>query len=231
MTTLQKIEERFDLHLRTVEELVSFDRHILDVCINHIEQLNERLRKGPNEITNKTYLAEGTLKAIKNVRENDSLRIHYLSMFNSCLVLQVSYFTSILDDIFKHTTGCLFATELHPDLDIELLKQKNDINFQNMFSTIKTYKKYLDIDIEKDTICNTIILALSSRHALVHSLGKADQKFITQTEAAKPRDIKHNFTLNETIQFTSRELGFIKLAMQHFVTNICDNIKKRHGIC
>ncbi|HMG16167.1 MAG TPA: hypothetical protein VK590_12005 [Saprospiraceae bacterium] len=230
MNTLQKIEGHFDLHLRSVEELVSFDRHILDVCITHIEQLNEKLRKGPPIITNQSYLAEGTLKTIKNIRENDSLRTHYLSMFNSCLVLQVSYFTSIVDDIFKHTCYCLNFAQNRQDLDIDILKSKNDINFQNMNSTIKTYNKYLGIEIERDTICNTIILAQSSRHAIVHSLSRADQKFIDQTEASKPRDIKHNFILNEKIQFTTQELDFIKLAMQVFISNLCDKIKNKHQV-
>ena len=225
MTRLQEIEERFDLHLRTVEELISFDRIILDVCINHIDNLNERLKTGPFKITNPTYLAEGTLKAIKNVRNNDSLRPHYLSMFNSCLVLQVSYFTSAIDDIFKHTCYCLNFAQDRQDLDTEVLKSKNDINFQNMLSTIKTYKKYLDIDIEKTSICNTIILAQSSRHAIVHSLGRADKKFILQTTSATPRDIKHTFTLDEKIQFSSTELEFVKMAMQQFISDLCDNIK------
>jgi hypothetical protein len=230
MTTLKKIEDRFDEHLRTVDELILFDRIILDVCINHVDNLNERLKTGPFKITNPTYLAENTLKSIKNIRQNDSLRTNYLSMFNSCLVLQVSYFTSIVDDIFKHTSSCLFSNNQRPDLNIDLLKQKNDVNFQNMQSIIKTYKKYLDIEIPKDTICNTIILAQSARHAIVHSLGKADQKFILHTDNANPRDIKHNFNLDEKIQFTSSELEFVKLAMQVFITNLCDNIKMRYSI-
>jgi len=230
MTRLQEIEERFDLHLRTVEELISFDRIILDVCINHIDSLNERLKSGPFKITNPTYLAEGTLKTIKNVRNNDSLRPHYLSMFNSCLVLQVSYFTSAIDDIFKHTCYCLNFAQDRQDLDTEVLKSKNDINFQNMLSTIKTYKKYLEIDIKKTSICNTIILAQSSRHAIVHSLGRADNKFIQQTTSATPRDIKHTFTLDEKIQFSSTELEFVKMAMQQFISDLCDNIKIKHNV-
>ncbi len=230
MTTLQEIEERFELHLQSVDELISFDRHILDVCINHLDVLNERLRKGPPQISNQTYLAEGALKAMKKIRVNDSLRMHYLSMFNSCLVLQVSYYTSIIDDIFKHTCYCLNFQQNRQDLDVEFLKSKNDINFQNMFSLIKTYKKYLDVEIGKDGICNTIILAQSSRHAIVHSLGIADQKFITQTTTAKPRDIKNDFCLNEKIQFTPSELDYVKLAMLNFVSDLCDEIKKRHSI-
>jgi hypothetical protein len=230
MKKFQQIEDRFEQHLQTVDELISFDRIILDVCINHIEGLNERLKGGPFKITNPSYLAEATLKTIKNVRFNDSLRTNYLSMFNSCLVLQVSYFTSILEDIFKHTCYCLNFAQNRQDLDIEILKTKNDINFQNMLSTIKTYKKYLDINIDKDTIANTIILAQSSRHAIVHSLGCADKKFISQTTNATPRDIKHSFTLDQKIQFSSSELEFIKIAMQVFISNLIAKIKVKHNI-
>ena len=230
MSTLQNIENRFEEQLKTIDELINFDRIILDLCINNIHNLNERLKAGPFKITNPTYLAEGTLKTIMNVRRNDSLRTNYMSMFNSCLVLQVSYFTSNVNDIFKYTCYCLNYAQNRPDLEIDVLKSKNDINFQNMLSTIKTYKKYLDVDIEKNQICNTIILAQSARHAIVHSLGLADQKFIKQTDAARPRDIKHDFTHDEKIQFTSSELEFVKLAMQVFTTSLCDNIKNRHKI-
>ena len=64
MTSLSQIEELFDKHLRSVDDLISFDRIILDVCLNHIDGLNERLKGGPFKITNPSYLAEGTLKAI-----------------------------------------------------------------------------------------------------------------------------------------------------------------------
>jgi hypothetical protein len=229
MTTLSKIEERFEEHLRTVDELISFDRIILDLCINHIDNLNERLKSGPFGINNPLYLAENTLQTIKNVRQNDSLRTNYLSMFNSCLVLQVSYFTSIVDDIFHHTIGRLNSHNQRPDLNLNLLKQNNDVNFQNMNSILKTYKKYLNVEINKNSICNTIILAQCSRHAIVHSLGKADQKFINQTEPSRPRDIKQKFELDEKIQFTSSELEFVKYAMQEFISNLCEKIIEKHG--
>lgn len=150
-------------------------------------------------------------------------------MFNSCLVLQVSYFTSIIDDVFHHTIGRLNSHNQRPELNINLLKQNNDVNFQNMNSILKTFKKYLDIEIEKNSICNTIILAQSSRHAIVHSLGRADQKFINQTNSSKPRDIKQNFELDEKIQFTDSELGFVKYAMQEFVSKLCEKIIEKNG--
>lgn len=150
-------------------------------------------------------------------------------MFNSCLVLQVSYFTSIVDDIFHHTIGRLNSHNQRPDLNINLLKQNNDVNFQNMNSILKTYKKYLNVEINKNSLCNTIILAQCSRHAIVHSLGKADQKFINQTEPSRPRDIKQKFELDEKIQFSSSELEFVKYAMQEFISNLCEKITEKHG--
>lgn len=230
MKSLQKLEERFEEHLQSVDDLIAFDRTILDLCINHIEILNERLKKGPFDIKNPYFLAENTLSTIKNIRLNDSLRHNYLSMFNSCLVLQVSYFTSIIDDIFIHAIDRLNSHNQRPDLDWKILKQSNDVNFQNMNSILKTFKKYLEIDIARNSICNTIILAQCSRHAIVHSLGKADQKFINQINPAKPRDIKHIFSLDEKIQFTSSELQFVKFAMLEFVSSLCDNIKNKHNI-
>jgi hypothetical protein len=225
-TTLRVIEERFENQLRSVEELVSFDRTILDLCVSHLEGLNEKLKKGPFGITNPTYLAENTLKAIRNVRENDSLRVHYLSMFNSCLVLQVSYFTSAIADVFKYSCASLNSRGDREDLNEDILKQKNDINFQNMHSIIRTFKKYLNVEINKDNLCNTIILALSSRHAIVHSMGRVDDKFLTQIDNAVPRDIKHEFSFNDKIQFSQSELEFVRLAMLQFLCNLKDQIRQ-----
>jgi hypothetical protein len=118
-----------------------------------------------------------------------------------------------------------------PELTIDVLKKKNDINFQNMNSVIRTFKNYLDISIERDSITNTLTMAQACRHALVHSLGKVDQKFLALSEQAQPRDIKHVFRINDNLQFSATELGFVKHAMQLFVERLCDSLKKRYKVC
>jgi len=249
--TLLEIEERFENQLKSIEELANFDRFILDFCINHIQSLNERLRTGPPEITNQYYLAENTLKSIKAIRENDSLRINYQSIFNSCLVLQVSYFTSTLNDLFKHAFQFLAERGLLPEIkdDLKLtfkeledvsfnlttniadmILKKKEISFQDMQSICKVYKHYFDIDIEKDTQCNTIILAQASRHAIVHSLGKADERFLRQISAAYPRDLKQDFVLDQEIKFSSSELEFIKFAMLVFVKELREKFVIKYSI-
>ena len=99
-----------------------------------------------------------------------------------------------------------------------------------MQSVIRTFKRYLDIDIVKDQITNTITMAQASRHALVHSLGLVDEKFIVLADQAKPRDIKQSFALNDKISFSASELEFVKLAMQHFISRLCEEIKNRFNV-
>ncbi len=224
MISLSAVQDKLDTHLRTVDELAGFDSILLDFCISHINDLNFKLKNGPPQISNQTYLAENALKAISNVRQNNSMRIQYKSIFNSCLVLQVSYFTSAVEAIFHYTINRLITSNKTP-YTIEALKQKNNINFQNMASTIKTYCKYLNLEIIKNSTVNNISLAQCCRHTIVHSLSIADQKFISQTQMLTPRDIKRNMTLDEKIFFSSSELQFVKLAMQTFISDLCDKIK------
>ncbi|HUM52887.1 MAG TPA: hypothetical protein PK431_13780 [Chitinophagales bacterium] len=249
--TLLEIEERFESQLNSVEELADFDRHVLDLCIIHIESLNERLKKGPQEVTNKSFLAENTLLAIKSIRQNDSLRIKYQSIFNSCLVLQVSYFTSTLHDIFRHAFQEIAEKnglpEIKDDLKLsfkelnelsfnltssigELILKKKEISFQDMQSICKAFKNYFDIQIDKDQKCNTIILSQASRHAIVHALGKVDEKFLRQISDANPRDIKHEFNLNDEIKFSASELQFVKLAMLVFIQELREKFKTKYNI-
>jgi len=228
--TLKKIEERFEQHLISVVELINFDRFILDYSITQLDSLNNRLKTGPFDIINPSYLAENTLLAIQNIRKNDSLRVNYHTIFNSCLVLQVSYFTSIIEELFYYSLDFLNNKNKENEFNWEEVKQKNDINFQNMPSIIKTFKNYLDIEIKKDNICNTVTLALLSRHTIVHSLSKVDQKFLNKIHLVTPRDIKQKFILGERIQFSDSELEFVRISMLLFITNICENVKNKYNI-
>jgi len=228
MNSLQEIELLFERNLQSVDELIRFDKLVLDTCIDGLQRLNEKLKRGPFTINNPSYLAENTLKTIQNIRTNDSLTAKYLSMFNSCVVLQVSYFSSVLDDIFRHTAAGILADATQTALDFEALRRKNDTNFQNMQATTRAYKNFLNIDIKKDNLYNTIIIAQSARHAIVHALGLANETFIRQAELAKPRDIKHDFKLNQQLYFSVSELEYVKLAMLQFVSAICNTIKGRY---
>lgn len=222
---LNKIVDELEKNLKSVDELINFDKIILDFSINQIDKLNEKLKNGPCKIDNPYLLAENTSKAIKNVRENNSLRIQYQSVFNSCLVLQVSYFTNALEEIFKY---CLETN--YRDKFENIPPAKRDFNFQNIHSSKKAFEKSFSYKFQNSSKLNTIILALCSRHAIVHSLGKADQKFLNHTNPARPRDIKHEFELHQEIQYTPSELEFIRLSMIDFINDLSEDLTKKLGL-
>lgn len=214
MESISRIKDIFYRNLETVTELHNFDRVLLDLCIHHIDELNNRLKSAPFEIGNKLYLAENTVAVIKNIRNNDSLRPEYKHIFNSCLVLQVSYFTSALDDMFSLTLEKVTRKNI-PD---EIKKYRP--NFQNIHSVKKTFKKYLMIDIDSIVpreIFNDILLVINARHNIVHCLGKVDMKFLNNTANAVPRKLKNNYRLNHQIQFVPNEINYVKTIFSDFI--------------
>ncbi|WP_028527035.1 hypothetical protein [Runella limosa] len=248
--SLLEIENRLENQLNSVKDLSNFDRKITDICTNHLEQLNSRLRGAPFNTTNQIYLCENTSKVIKNIRENDSLRHHYNKMHNQCIVLAVSFFTSAISDIFRYSVqksseiGTLPASNEDIKLSIKELRdlsfnltnhiadiilKKKDISFQDMQSTVRTFENYLSIKIPKNEPCNDIILAQASRHSIVHNHSIADEKFMAQIKSATPRSIKQNFKVNEPFHYTASEIEFITYAMLVFVqdlrTQIQDNLR------
>ena len=248
--SLLEIENRLEIQLNSVKDLSNFDRKITDICTTHLDQLNSKLRAAPFKTTNQLYLCENTAKFIKNIRQNDSLRTHYNTMHNQCIVLAVSFFTSAISDIFKYSVqkssekGTLPASNEDIKLSIkelqdlsfnltyhiaEIILKKKDISFQDMQSTVRTFDNYLNIKIPKNEQCNDVILAQASRHSIVHNHSLADEKFITQVKNAKPRSIKQDFELNKPFYYTASEIEFITYAMLLFVqelrTQIQDSLK------
>jgi len=214
MESVSRIEEVFCKNLDTVIELLNFDRIILDTCTHHIESLNEKLKAAPFEIGNKLYLADHTLKTIKNVRTNDSLRPKYKHIFNSCLVLQVSYFTSALEEMFHVKINNIEMENIPPEL------KKHRPNFQNLFSAKKTFKNYLLIDIESlisKALFNDILVAVNSRHNIVHALGVIDEKFIKQTQNATPRKLKEKCKIDQKLEFSAEEIIQVKETFEKFI--------------
>jgi len=244
--TLLNLEKRLEKQLESVKDLSNFDRNITDFCTNHLEQLNSKYRSAPFNTTNQTYLCENTIKAIKNIRENDSLRIHYNTMHNQCIVLAVSFFTSAISDIFRYSVqksseaGTLPASNEDIKLSIkelqdlsfnltdhiaDIILKKKDISFQDMQSTFRAFDNYLNIKIPKNDPCNDVILAQASRHSIVHNQSIADDKFMNQIKNAIPRSIKKKFIPYEPFKYTASEIEFITYAMLVFVQDLIEKLK------
>lgn len=165
---------RFKAHVQSVELLMNFDRDVLDVAISALKDLKGRLNA--LGIDNPRLTAENTLVALQGIRENDSLRPRYETIFNQALVLLVSYFASSVHDLFSKALAIVISDgrdlpvlgeefkvsvrdlkEVQRDFNVvapQLLINAKDISFQDMQSIARAFKAYLGIQIDRDAYVN-----------------------------------------------------------------------------
>jgi len=238
------IIDSFKSHIDTVKSLMSFDKIVLDFCISHIEQLNDRIKNNPEiKITNVYFLPENTLRQLKQIKQNDSLKIQYESIYNQCLVLIVSYFTSTVKELFRDSLqyfsekkkDCLKSINAELKFTFEELEtynfnlsqsvgeiiiKKRNLTFQDMQSICREFQTYFNIKIEKNGIVDNIILAQAARHAIVHSLSIADDKFVNQISQTNSRTLKRTLKIKDELKFTPQEIETIMSNMREFLRNI-----------
>jgi hypothetical protein len=246
-----KIVQNFHMHIASIEKLMNFDHEVLDLAITSLRDVRDKLAQHP-EHGNLKQSADRKLKLLENIRHNDSLRHRYETIFNQALVLLVSYFSSSMHDLFCQGVREVLARESESALlreqfrltfrelrDAEfdlserapdLLVQSKDISFQNMQSIGRAFKDYLDITLDRNDTVNDIILGLSCRHAIVHTGGLADDRFMRQVASAIPRRVKATFAPAERIQFTDTEVLNIANSMVKYVTSGVAKVTKKFGL-
>jgi hypothetical protein len=234
-----------------VGDLLSFDDAILNYCILALKHLEERLRNNEEvKITVAPLLPAGTIKALEGIREHESFREQYAQMFNQCLVLSVSYFTSALHSIFvkavnhaccccpdllsvkkgdiKFTFAELRACEFNlVDHLGELIVNKKDVSFQNIEGALQAFKDFLGVEIESDQHVHNVILALASRHVIVHSLGVTDQKFLSLLDHAPNRSVKRLLGFEYPLFFEPAEIHSIQQSMDVVLSTLIDAVSSR----
>lgn len=246
------ILDSFTSHIESVKSLMSFDEIVLDFCINQIENLNERIKNNTEiKITNVQFLPESALKQLKLIKQHDSMRIQYESIYNQCLVLIVSYFTSSVKDLFRDSLQ-YYSEKKHQSLKFinaelkftfeelenygfdlsksvgDIIIKKRNLTFQDMQSICREFQNYFGLKIEKNRIVDNIILAQAARHAIVHSLSIADERFINQISQTTKRTIKASISIDDELRFLPLEIEEIMNNMREFLSNIENMIIKNY---
>jgi hypothetical protein len=165
--------------------------------------LNVKLHQALKEnqkIDNPRLNGERTLKLLESIRENDSLRDRYQTIFNQAVVLLVSYFGSAVGDVFrlaiaeelaKKTNTRLLKEELRvtllealdaaedfTDAIPDLFVLKKDISFQDMQSIHRAFEDYVRIQMERNEGVNNIIVGQACRHVIVHKASVVDDRLV-----------------------------------------------------
>jgi hypothetical protein len=244
---LENIRRTFQQNLASVDKLINFDREVQDFAINSVEDLHDRLKR--SNLDNPKLNAERTLQVLRQIRENDSLRPRYETIFNQAVVLLVSYFGSAVGDIFRFG----IARELKAANNVRLLREelrvsledilqasqnseealpeifvlKKDISFQDMQSVHRAFEDYLNVVIERDKDINNIILGQACRHVIAHRGAVIDERLIRQVKGAKPRTLKQQLEEGEAVKFNTKEIRMLSESMSRYVDRLCKRLESQ----
>lgn len=238
-TKLQKIVARFKKNLEEVETLLTFDEQIRGLCLKALKKAQKGL--DASRVSNPHFSVDREIEIIERFHLDEFLKRNYRIMYNQCIVLMVSYLSSTLEDIFKAAfteklnsgnLGDLESEELKltlgellfDDLGDVFIQKKDGISFQDMKSTLRSFKDYIGTpSIERNEVINNIILAQAMRHCIVHSGCIISNKTIGQLRDAK-RTVMLDIRKDQQVQFSEEEVRQVKQDMLSFVNRLSKHI-------
>lgn len=230
---LLKILANFKGNTERIKDLLAFDELVQAICLSALKKAQKGLQ-GREIEKHPSFRIDSLVQQIEKIRDNDSLQPHYRVMYNQCIVLLVSYFSSAVEDVFRvvlsdkisqNNLGSLKNEEIKITLEqycedkvVDIFLDKKDINFQDMNSTRRSFEKYLDFEaFDRNAVMANIILAQAMRHCIVHSGCAVSRKAIAQLVEIKNRTLKANIQEYDTIQFTEEEVLKVKDDMLSFM--------------
>jgi hypothetical protein len=243
---MNSIIEQFKIDVTSVYELVDFDRVVLDIAIESVSTIT----KYNDDSAIQKRASKNIVTSLRNIRDHDSLRIKYQTVFNQCVVLLVSYFGSTINNLFNYylteflkqglaPSACKkeeikvsFATLETLNYDVlgnigELVISSKNISFQDMQSIARAFREWLGYEPQQDRDVNNIILGQACRHVIVHSGGVINRRLTNQIRNANPRDLKNNLTEGNSLQFSPDEIKILGESMIRYATSLSSELASR----
>lgn len=193
--TVKEIANQYHANLLKAASITGLGQQIIDISVVAIDSV----LKETKEHTTKSKL-ENHSKVLKNLYESPILGELIPTISGQQIVLTVSAFEVFMSDMVRcvgndFRTAINWPTGSSGKIDLSILNsgvatigdlvlgvvEQQNISFQDLQSTKRFLKEYLaiDFDLTKDEE-ERIILASAIRHALVHTGGVVDGKFIKQ---------------------------------------------------
>lgn len=235
----------FRVNLKSVHELMRFDDMVLDFVINPLERVSKSQTIGG--ISNPRHRVDNVLSMVRGIKNNQSLQPHYAAMYNQCLVLLVSYFSSASRDLFVDSVVAAIAFGARDELlDAEIrltarqvrdtsgstsailaeaIADAKEMSFQDMQSVDRAFRRYFSVAPEKGQMINDIIIAHACRHAIVHAGAQVNKRLIAQVKAATPRTIKTALVDGAPIGFSKAELRAVMKEMLKYLRDTASLIE------
>ena len=246
--TFDPIEKSLANNIEGVYKLAEFDRVILDMAIDQLKVLEQRLNKD-HFIDNPQLTATNTRTTLENIRTNDSLKSRFEIINNQCVVLLVSLFASAIGEMYRLAivvqaiTGkstklneeeLKFSVEeiVDEEFDIrsrvgQLIADKKGVSFQDMKSIGRSFKDFFEIDVKKDKIVNNIIMAQAGRHVIVHERAAINDRILRQVSGASPRSLMPTLPTNGKLLFSVEDLHIIGDSMLEYFHSLSSKLKTK----
>jgi hypothetical protein len=232
----------FHANLESVRKLVNFDAEVRDIALKGVQSLHEFLKESKG-FENPAWNGERTLQILRSIRDSPALKDRYSTIYNSAVVLLVSYFGSAIGDVFraaaaravtrndprvldtelKIKVGDVVGLTAAPEEQIgEMLIQKEGISFQDMQSTHRAFKHYFGVELPTTEAVKNIIVGQACRHAIVHDGATANARVMNQVRNATPRTLKQDLCLNQKIKFSIAEVDLLAADMKSYIENLAN---------
>ncbi len=243
--TLNQINKTFSDQLSKVLKVIDFDREYLEMVVSQLEEQEQDLI---NAKANPHLYPRSQILLLKSLIESGPTQTKYQPIYNQCIVLLVSHFSSVISSLFNETlTYYLKNTETLPehignteykfklgelsDLQYNLsseigrmIARRSNISFQDMKSISRAFSQFFNVDIPFNRDVSNIIGAQALRHAIVHNGERIDEKCLGQLKSAKKRDVFTGLTLGDDILVNRQDIKIIKDNMLSYVNNLSGNI-------
>jgi len=246
-TEFEGILANFEENRESVVKLMRFDDSVIKFVELELEKLEERLKK--KKFDNAYLLPGRALSVIRGIRDHQSLKLYYETIFNQCIVLLVSYFGSAVHDVFRiYIDAVISSTDSHKlkreeikinisELDKmtkgnefsigEILINQRNISFQDMGSIHRLMREIVGNTPKDDNTVNNIIFGQAARHIIVHKGSMIDNKFMNQIASVKPRTLLPEVNLGDRITFKPDDVTILSDAMSTYLSRIIDITSKK----
>ena len=242
---LNQINKNFSIQLSKVLKIIDFDREYLEMVVSQLEDQKKDLVKAN---VNPHLYPSSQIMLLNSLINSGPSQTKYQPIYNQCIVLLVSHFSSVVSSLFNETlTYYLKNTESLPehignheykfrlgelsDLQYNLsteigrmIARRSNISFQDMKSISRAFNEFFNIEISYDKVVKNIIAAQAIRHAIVHNGERVDDKCLGQLKSAKERDVFLELSIDDDIAVEGQEINKVKESMLLYVDNLSKNI-------
>jgi len=245
---LELVETTYAFNVESVESLMQFDSMVLTTIDDMLDRLQKDLE---DKRANLAIVAvQNHRKNIQNIRKNESVKHHYDTMLNQCVVLLVSHFASAVHDALragvyealrhgqrfpvakqeiKAKMGDLwYGQDEHRRAEhiVDLAIDQPGVSFQDMLSIHRTFNDYLMITTPRGPALNDIIIGQATRHCIVHAGGKMTLKSMKMLGNRTGHRLHLRVVADQPIQFERDDVRALAASTTEYLGELLGNMQQ-----